>query len=192
MGKKKVFNKVSSDAFQKMAFGTGMLLSKFNPESPTVPDDADIICTTGEDITASCVASYKDMAEGIGNVPEGMAEMMELEGYTCSMSFTGKNITPEFMAMAIGPATVTGNKITPKSYIEATDFKSGVWLLIDLLSGGWAAVHLKNVLSSGGLSLKTAKGGVSDLSCELKGYYSIKNQDEVPMEFYVSTTAVSE
>lgn len=192
MAKKKVFNKVSADAFQKMAFGTGMLLSNFNPESPSVPGDSDIICTTGEDISASCVPSYSDMASGIGNIPEGMAEMMVLDGYTCSMSFTAKDITPESMAMAIGPATVKGNKITPKNYIDASDFKSDVWLLIDLLSGGWAAVHLKNVLSSGGLSLKTAKKGVTDLSCELRGFFSISNQDEVPMEFYVSTTGVNE
>lgn len=192
MAKKKVFNKVSSDAFQKMAFGTGMLLKKFNPAAPAVPKDEEIICTTGEDITASCVASYKDMAEGIGNVPEGMKEMMDVEGYDCSMSFTAKEVTPEVIALAIGPSTIAENKVTPKNYIEASDFQSDIWLLIDLLGGGWAAVHLKNVLSSGGLSLKTAKGGVTDISCDLKGHYSLENQDEVPMEFYVTNTEISE
>ena len=52
---------------------------------------------------------------------------------------------------------------------------------------GMAAVCLKNVLSSGGFSLKTAKNGKGQMTVELQGHVSLKNVTECPMEFYVQT-----
>ena len=51
--------------------------------------------------------------------------------------------------------------------------------------GGMAAISLENVLSSGGLTLKTTKNGKGQLTIELQGHVSITNVTKCPMEFYV-------
>ena len=50
---------------------------------------------------------------------------------------------------------------------------------------GLAAICLKNVLSSGGFSLKTVKNGKGQITVELQGHVSLQNATECPMEFYV-------
>lgn len=189
---KNVFNKVSSEAFNNFVLDAGMLLKNFDPATPKAPDDKDIICATTGGIQASCVASYTDFGEDVDNVPNGMKEMKVLDGWECKMSFTALDMTADTLKLALGPATVTGNAVTPKNYLEDTDFTEKVWLVCGLMSGGWAAVCLKNVLSSGGVSIQTTKKGKGQLSVELQGHFSASKQDEVPMEFYVSATAISE
>ena len=56
----------------------------------------------------------------------------------------------------------------------------------DRADGGMVAIRLINALSTGGFSLQTTKNGKGQVSMELTGHVSIKNQDTMPMEFYSS------
>lgn len=182
----KKFTKISSDAFKNMQRGAGMILNKFNPDSPTDPQDEDIVCATTGGIQASCVATYKDDFEDVDNVAPGTKEGQVLEGWECKISFTAVTMTTDLVKLSLGPATIAGNKISPKSELELTDFTNDIWWVGDLGNSGMAAINLKNVLSSGGFSLQTTKDSKGQLSVELQGHVSISQQDVVPMDFYVT------
>lgn len=184
MGRK--FTKVKQDTFKSMGINTGLLLSKFDPTGAAEVSDADIICDTTGDVSASCVPSYSDLGEDVNNCPNGMMELMQLDTWEAKLSFTALNITADTLRLSLGAADVSSGQVTPRSTLSlAADF-SDVWLVFDRLDGGYGAICLHNALSSGGLSLSLTKNGKGQLKVELTGHYSIEAQDTVPMEFYVA------
>lgn len=183
-----MFTQISSEAFKNIQRGAGMVLNKFDPAKPAKPADADIVCATTGGIQASCVATYVDDGEDIDNVPNNTKELKQLESWECKMSFTMVTMTAAALKLALGAATVSGNKIVPKAALESTDFTDTLWWVGDMGDGGLAAICLKNVLSSGGFSLQTTKNGKGQVSVELLGHVSISALDVVPMEFYVQET----
>lgn len=182
----KMFTQIAADAFKSIPRGAGMILSNFNPNKPAKPQDTDILFATTGGIQASCVATYTDDGEDIDNVPNNTKELKQLDGWECKMSFTAVTMTADGVKLSIGPATVTGNKITPKDTLELTDFTDTVWWVGDMGDKGMAAICLKNVLSSAGFSLQTTKNGKGQVTVELQGHASITNVTECPMEFYVN------
>lgn len=103
------------------------------------------------------------------------------------MGFTALSITEYMLKLSLGvaDATTSSNKVTPRATIEQSDFTGELWWVGDMADGGFAAVCLKNVLSTGGISLQTTKNSKGQLTCELTGHTSISAQDEVPIDFYV-------
>lgn len=184
-----MFTKVASDAFKNIQRGAGMVLNTFDPSKPKTPADSEIICATTGGIQASCVATYTDDGEDIDNVPANMKELKQLEGWECKMSFTAVTMTVEALKLALGAATTSGNKISPRASLDQGDFVDNIWWVGDLGNNGLAAICLKNVLSSGGFSLQTTKNGKGQLTVELQGHVSITAQDEVPMDFYIAKEA---
>lgn len=183
----KRFTKISETAFNELQMDAGVLLKTFDPSNPTMTL-SNIVCATTGGITASCVPTYQDNGEDVDNCPNNMKEFKEITGYDAKMSFTALNVTADVIKLSLGAADITQatGKITPRNHLELTDFTDAIWWVGDLSDGGFAAICLKNALSTSGLSLKTTKGGKGNLTVELTGHYSISAQDEVPMDFYVS------
>lgn len=179
------FAKVSQNAFNELQLDAGVLLKNFDPANPELVD-ADIICATTGGINPTCTPTFIDMAEDIDNVPNNMLEFKQIQAWECGLGFTALSITTETIKMSLGAADVDAetNKITPRNSLQREDFH-GVWWVGDLSNGGFAAIHLKNALSTGGFSLQTTKNGKGQLAVTLTGHYSVENQDEVPMDFYV-------
>lgn len=180
------FSKISQNTFNELQVDAGVLLKQFNPESPELLDEA-IICATTGGINPTCVPSFSDWGEDVDNVPNGMKELMHLDGWDTSLAFTALNITAETIRMALGAADVnteTG-KITPRMSLDQEKDFTDVWWVGDMSDGGLCAICLKNALSTEGFSLQTTKNGKGQLSVTLGGHVSINAQDEVPMEFYV-------
>jgi len=189
MGK---FTQIPQSTFEEMQLDAGMLLKTFDPATGAAPKDEDIICATTGGITVSCVPTYSDMGADVDNCPANMMELMQLDSWACKMAFTSLGSSPESIRLALGAADVdsANSKITPRSELKQTDF-SDVWWVGDRADGGMVAVCLKNALSTGGFSLKTAKNGKGQTSVELSGHVSIKNQSVVPMEFYSKAGAAA-
>lgn len=182
----KKFTKISSTAFKNMQRGAGMILTKFDPASPADPQDEDIVCATTGGIQASCVATYADDFEDVDNVASNTKEGKVLKGWECKFIFTAVTMTAKSVQLSLGPATISGDKVSPKADLELSDFTDNLWWVGDLGDNGLAAINLKNVLSSGGFSLQTTKDGKGQVSVELQGHVSIKQQDVVPMDFYIT------
>lgn len=180
-----MFSKVSQEAFGEFQVDAGVLLKNFDPAAPTLVD-SDIICATTGGINPTCVPTYSDWGEDVDNCPNGMMELMHLDGWETSLGFTALNTTAEVIRMALGAADVgaTNGKITPRRSLKDSDF-SDVWWVGDRSDGGLVAIRLINALSTSGFSLQTTKNGKGQIAVTLAGHVSINEQDVVPMEFYV-------
>lgn len=180
MGK---FTVIPQDTFEAMQLDAGVLLKTFDPATAAVPADGDIICATTGGITVSCVPTYSDLGADVDNAPVNTKELKHLDGWDCKMAFTALGTSPDAIRLALGAADVEGNKVTPRRTLKNTDF-SDIWWVGDRADGGLVASVLKNALSTSGLSLKTSKNGKGQVSVELTGHVSIKDQETMPMEFY--------
>ncbi len=183
------FSVVSQDVFDEFQVDAGVLLKSFDPANPELVDE-DIICATTGGINPTCVPTYSDWGEDVDNVPNGTKELMHLDSYECSLGFTALNTTAEVIRMALGAADIGAENgaIIPRRDLKDTDF-ADVWWVGDRSDGGLVAIRLINALSSDGFSLQTTKNGKGQISVALAGHPSIKDQNKVPMEFYVQEGA---
>ena len=179
------FSKISQEAFKSFQTDAGVLLKNFDPTNPELVDE-DIICATTGGINPTCVPTYSDWGEDVDNVPNGMKELMHLDGWETSLGFTALNTTAEVIRMALGAADISAQNgaIVPHRDLKDTDF-ADVWWVGDRADGGLVAICLRNALSTSGFSLQTTKNGKGQISVTLAGHVSIKEQSKVPMEFYV-------
>lgn len=182
MGK---FTVIPESTFEGMQLDAGVLLTTFNPATPTAPTDSTIICATTGGINTSCVPTYSDLGEDVDNCPVNMKELKHLDSWECKMSFTSLGTSKENIRLALGAADISADTgaITPRRDLKQTDF-SDLWWVGDRADGGCVAVQLKNALSTSGFSLKTTKSGKGQVSVELTGHVSIEEQDVMPMVFY--------
>ena len=182
MGK---FTKIPQDTFEGLQLDAGVLLRNFDPASNEAPADEDITCATSGGITVSCVPTFSDMGADVDNCPVNMKELMHLDSWACSMSFTALSTSIPFLKLALGAADAEDNKVVPRRDLKQSDF-ADIWWAGDRADGGWVAVRLMNALSTGGISLQTTKSGKGNTTVTLTGHVSIDAQDVVPMEFYSS------
>ena len=177
-----LYTKISQTAFEEMQLDAGILLTAFDPSTPTVTD-ANIVCATTGGITASCVPSFQDIAEDVDNAPINMKEFKKLTGWECTLATTALGTSPALIKKALGAADISGNKITPRRDLQNSDF-SDLWWVGDRADGGFVAIKLINALSTGGFSLQTTKDGKGQISVTFTGHVSSSAQDTMPMEFY--------
>lgn len=191
MGRK--FSKISQKAFESMQINAGVVLNKFDPSGTAEIQDADIICATSGGITATCKANFTDLGADVDNAQKNTAELMQIEGYDCTLAFTALNVTTDVIKLAMGAADVSDKKVTPRMTLDPTastgDFKD-IWWVGDTIDGGFVAVKLMNALSTGGLSLKTTDKDKGNLSVTLTGCPRL-GSDTVPMEWYYSPKAAA-
>lgn len=181
MGK---YTEIPKDAFDALQTDAGVLLKEFDLENPDIKDGA-IVCATTGGINPYCNPSYEDLAEDVDNAPNGLMEFNHLVGWDCGISTTSLGTSPELIQTSLGAADYdeeTG-KITPRDVVKLSDYKD-LWWVGDKANGGFVACKLINALSTGGFSLQTTKNGKGQTALELKGFVSIKNQKQMPMEFY--------
>lgn len=188
MGK---FTKIAQSTFDELVVDAGVILTEFDPENPELVDE-NIVCATTGGINPTCVPTYSDWGEDVDNCPNGMMELMHLDGWETSLGFTALNITPEAIKLALGVADIEGNKIVPRRGIDHTKDFRDIWWVGDRSDDGFVAIRLINALSTSGFSLQTTKNGKGQLAVTLGGHVSIKDQDTVPMEFYVYEGASAE
>lgn len=186
MGK---FTKIPESTFKELQVDAGILLKSFDPTTGEFKME-DIICATTGGIAPTCTPTYSDYGEDVDNCPTNMLELKRIDIWECTLGFTSLGTSPELLRLALGAATVDGNKVTPKMSLDKTDFQD-IWWVGDKADGGFVAVRLIRALSTGGLSLQTTKRGKGQISVTLTGHFSIDAQDVVPMEFY-STSGTSD
>lgn len=192
------FNTVASDVFDKLQLEAGMLLKEFDPDSPTVPTDANIICATTGGINATCVPTTSDYGEDIDNVPANTKELLHIDSWECKFAFTALDMTADMIKLALSAATKTAAtsstaaKIVPNAQPDPDNDFTDLWWVGEIADGGLAAIKLANAFSTGGFNLQTGKASKGQLSVELTGYVSIEDTDEIPMEFYIGDAPTGE
>ena len=89
-----------------------------------------------------------------------------------------------------GTDSVSGTDAgTYEMKLKPEDFKT-IWYVCPYgTQGGFVAIKLLNALSTGGLSLQSGDKAKGQWSFSYTGYTSIDNPDEVPMRFYLKSSA---
>lgn len=183
------FTKIPEDAFQEIQLNAGVLLSSFTPASAEVSDENIIGATTGG-ISFTATPSFLDFGEDIDNCPKNMKELKKLDTWDIKMSGTFITISPSSVASLVAAADVAAEKVTPRNDLKDSDFKELWWVgdysdKNDGANGGFCAIHMKNALSTGGLSIKSSDKAKGQFAFEFTAHYSMAAQTTVPFEVYV-------
>lgn len=180
------FTVIPENTFEGLQLDAGVVLTTFDPDNVTAPEDENIVCATSGGISVSCVPTYSDLGEDVDNCPVNMKELKHLDSWECSMSFTSLGTSAESIKLALGAADIDGtntSKIIPRVDLDQDDF-TDLWWVGDRADGGCVAVQIKNALSTGGFTLQSTKSGKGTVSMEITGHVSIDDQDTMPMVFY--------
>lgn len=193
------YTQVAADAFQKIQLNAGVLLTNFNPASPTI-DRANIIGATSGGTNFTATPTYVDFGDDIDNVPANTKELKKLDSVEVKMSGTFKTADTALAKKLVGPADVTTSnsvgKITPRSIVRSDDFFD-LWWVGDYsdentgTSAGFMAIKLINALSNGGFSIQSNDNGKGDFAFEFLGHYSLNDVTVVPYEMYVFSGTAS-
>lgn len=194
------YTKISEDAFNKIQLNAGVLLSTFSPESPQDPDDSSIIGETSGGVNFTATPTYSDFGEDIDNCPKNTMELKRLDSWEILMSGSFVTVTAGLAQRLVGPADLSGNKVTPRNALKDTDFKD-LWWVGDYSSinddgssnvkAGYVAIHMMNTLSNTGFNIQSSDRAKGMFEFEFMAHYSIENQDKVPFEVYVQTGTAS-
>lgn len=183
------FTQLRETTFDEIQFGAGVLLTTFDPSSATITPENILGATTGG-FKFSDTVTYTDLGEDVDNCPKNMKELKRIDSHEVKASGTFVTITPDQVASAIGAADVAAEKITPRNDLTDEDFKD-MWWVGDYSSkngptnGGFMAIKMMNVLSTGGFQIQTGDKAKGQFAFEYTAHYSIEDQDTVPYEAYV-------
>ena len=189
------FTQIPTDTFQKLQLNAGILVkgaTGFVPSTGTLTI-ANILGATTGGITVSCIPTFVDFGEDVDNCPKNMMELKKLDSWECKISCTFVTVSATLAKMMLGAADIDSTdttKVTPRVDVLESDF-SDVWFVGDYsdkngdTNGGFVAVHLKNALSTGGFSMKSADKEKSQFTAEFTGHVSMNAQTVVPMTFYI-------
>lgn len=180
---------ISSNTFNKIELGAGVLLNKFSTLDAI--EDADIVCATRGGGTLSVPAGLRNI--GVDGVRTNTVESYVSDGYTPTFAFTALTANTEMVQLALGVADIDNGKVVPRHKVKTTDFHNYWW--VGERSDGTAIVfYLGNCISTGGLSWKRNDKGESESSITLTANYTAADQDTVPfwMEEVATAAAQSE
>lgn len=188
------FTTVATDAFQKFQLNAGVVLTEFDPASPTLDRSKIFIATSGgSEFTAE--PEFEDYGEDVDNVPANTKELKVLTSVNVTLSGTGKTVDGPVLKALMAAADVTTasgvTKITPRADLLQTDFIDKLWWVGDYsdhngnTNGGFLAIELLNALSTGGFSIQSNNKGKADIEYEFTGHYSINDMTLVPYNVYL-------
>lgn len=177
------YTQVPTNLFETIQLNAGVLCETFNPESG---EFTHIFGATTGGCNFTDTVSYKDFGEGVDNLPANTMELKRIESREVKISGTYVSADKETVAMLIGAADVSGNKITPRDELKVSDFKT-IWWVGDYgdTDGGFMAIRLDNALSTGGFSSQSTDKDKNEFAFEFTAHYSIDDTSKVPYEVFI-------
>ena len=183
------FTQIPADAFRRMVMNAAVLASSFDPAAGTLVN-ADILGATTGGISFSAVPVYADMGEKVDNCPKNTKELKKLVSWEAKASGSFATVDTALAKRLLAAADVTGTKAAPREDLSDADFAE-LWIVGDYSEytgeqhGGWAAIRLKNALSTGGFSIETADGDRAKLAFEFTAHTSVSDRS-APFEIWLS------
>ncbi len=183
------FTRIPETAFKKLQLNAGILLSEFDPSTMTV-NEAALLGATSGGVNFTATPTYSDYGADIDNAPVNVLELKRLDNWEVKMSGDFITVDVATAVRLVGAADFSGNKVTPRNDLKASDF-ADLWWVGDYsdqnneTDGGFVAIHMLNALSTGGFSIQSNNRGKGQFAFEFTGHYSIEDQSVVPFEVYV-------
>ena len=105
------YTKIPQNTFNALQLDAGVLLSTFDPASPSITDSAIITATTGG-VQISTTPTYSDLGEDVDNCPTNTKELKHLDSWEVSVSTTALGTSADLIKLALGAATKSGATYT--------------------------------------------------------------------------------
>ena len=185
-----MWNLITKEDFDEFEVDTGYVLNDYNFEAKDAPDKANLVCVTSGGFTVSHTKTFGNHGDDVDGINGRFAELEYVQSSDTKISFTALTADAETIALALGCATIDGEKITADSKLKDEHFKPIIWIG-KKKGGGLLGVKIDRALSTDGLNLTTSKQGKGTIGIGLTGFKSIENPDKEPIEFY-STAPVDE
>lgn len=190
------FTQIPTGTFETMQLNAGILLSSFDPTSPTVTA-ANILGATTGGVQFQDNITYSDFGSDIDNCPKNMKELKHLDSHEVTISGTFVSADTATAKKLVGAGDISGDKITPRNDLKQADF-GDIWWVGDYSDvnedsgsganaavAGFIAIRLINALNTGGFRIQSTDRGKGQFAFTFMGHYSIDSQDTVPYELYV-------
>ena len=186
------YTQIPVDTFQKLQRNAGILCTGFNPATGAITG---ILGATTGGVQFTAAPSYTDFGDDIDNCPKNMKELKNLDSIDVSLSGTLLTIDATGAKRLIGAADIDAQDethIIPRRDLLASDYND-IWWVGDYSdentgdSAGFFAIHVKNALNTGGLSVKSADKAKGQFAFTFTGHVSMNAQDEVPYEVYIQS-----
>ena len=187
------YKKIRPETMNELTMNVFMLVSTFDPETfdfATGISGSTIIASTTGGITFADIPEFTDFGEDIDNCPKNTMELKRKEDGEVKLSGNLVTVNAAMVKMLIGAATITGNKITPKTDLSTSDFTT-LWGLADYGNGGLIAIKMKRVLNTSGFSVSTTDKNKAQFAFEFTCHKTIENLSDAPYEIYILEPAVS-
>lgn len=183
------FTKISETTFDEIQLNSGVLLEQFEPSTASL-ELTSIVGATSGGFQFSDTPEFQDFGEDIDNCPKNTKELKRIISREVKASGTFITATAKLVKALMAGADISDTKITPRDDLQDADFKD-LWWVGDYSSkngeknGGWIAIHMMNVLSTGGFQLQTNDRAKGQFAFEYMAHYTIADQTKVPYEVYV-------
>ena len=182
--------KLPTDMWKKIGINAGVILSEFNPATPSVDKSKIIGATTGT-VTFNASQTYKDFGEDVNNCPKNTKELMQLDDWDIKLSGTFISADTAASKRLVGLADVANNKVTPRTTIDILNDFGDLWFVFDYgdvhtgNNPGFYAIHMMDTLSTGGFQVQTDDKEKAKWPFEFTAHFSVDAEDTVPFEVYV-------
>lgn len=184
------YTQVPADAFSHLGFNAGIMVKNFDPATGEV---SGLMGATTGGLSFEATPEFQDFGDDVDNLPKNTKEMKQINDITVHVSGTLLTLTAQtaksLMAAAdIDPTDTT--KIIPRMNLTDADFDD-IWIVTDYsdtnqgVDAGFVAIHLMNVLNTGGFRITTADRAKTQWPFDYTAHYTMVDPDEVPYEVYV-------
>ncbi len=178
------YTKYPVNTFEKLVLNAGIMVDTFDPATETI---GNILGATTGGFNFTATPSFLDFGEDIDNCPKNTKELMQTDDIEIQATGTLLTIDTAMVtrlaALADIDATDT-KKVNFRRDLKQSDFQD-VWIIADYGEGGYIAIHMKNVLSTGGFAIQTTDKGKAQFAFTFRAHFSMDAQDEVPCEIYI-------
>lgn len=185
------YAQVPLDTFVTFPMGAGVLAVDFNLET-AVMRRQDILGATDGGINFTDSIQFRDLAEGLDNVPRNTMELKKINNTEREITVSGtfRAANRDLVARLMAASSKSGNKITPLGYLSPSDFID-IWMIVDYSDvnvgdeAGYFVLLLKNVLHTGGFQMQTVNDDKAQFAFTFTAHFSIEDPDTVPYEVYI-------
>ena len=178
------YTKYPVNTFEKLVLNAGIMVDTFDPETETI---GNILGATTGGFNFTAVPSFVDFGEDIDNCPKGTKELMHTDDIEIQATGTLLTVDTAMVSRLAALADVDQTdtkKVVFRRDLQLSDFKD-LWIIADYGDGGYIAIHMKSVLSTGGFAIQTTDKGKGQFAFTFKSHFSMDAQDEVPCEIFI-------
>lgn len=178
---------LTKEDFDAMVFDSGVFVKNFDPTSFDTPAEGDVLFSTNGDISINHKMTQVNLGDGVNNIHFPYAELMIVTGVdAANITVSTYDFSPEGLKFAMGSADVVTETgaVSPRYYIQASDFvQNFAWIGVKK-GGGLVAIVIPMALSTGGLAITARKGDKGTSQLTIGAFRSIDDKTTPEMRIY--------